>query len=492
MNASMLKNMTYVIFAFMALACSSVYGQGSGLPGGVTPVVHLKAEDGATLVVDYASYYYNYHWNWVDAANSSLVFVHSTSSYDNPASSSSNVNRIDEDGYQAIQVKYSAGFRIDPGYMGTGTSIGANLGGDFDIFIVKGNGDLRFEASGSNSAEFFWSMNRTLSTCETGDRRAWAGASLASNQNRRQLMGMSVENGIISLMHNGKVLNRSSSSSNSIQVLNAIDFYANSYDIVVNMYEVLVFKKLNAADYAKVQQYLLGKYSIEPDLPKTGLTLWVCADKGVTTDTTGNVTNIKDHSPTNATYRGGYGYVSGDGSMLFWDSNKSVPQQQAVGYYSCRGFDGSFVNGKEAEFFAVIYSQDNQYYDREILNFSGQRTLFSWSNPTLIKESFGRRPGDVVSMNDSSLSLNNKSRLYNVSVGGGYWEAYINKVLLRKDSYSLTENLSINSFNFGRYSSDLGNPSKGGLHEILLYNRKLSETERTQVKDYLMAKHGLN
>ncbi len=486
MNVSILRNMVYSIFAFMAVAYSYAYGQSSGFPREL-PNPSFRASAGEGI---------NYDSNgnvteWQNLARGNYLTI--------PSGEERLQHRINSSGQHYIYQKSNA-------YWLSKQVTYSEPGSKYynpDIFIVRKN---RSEESSSFQMLFDGSLSGY-------DGLSLSINSYASDQDTcvyTYYCSKSVRpwtNTMVYNIHCGKYNNGNSNMTEDIyvngQLINseALRIIANepsfdkSFLMILEdgeLYEVLVFENLTDTQRRQIANYLMNKYDVSPDIPKTGLTLWVRADKGVTTDTTGSVTNIKDHSPTNATYRGGYGYVSGDGSMLFWDSHKSVPQQQAVGYYSCRGFDRSFVNGKEAEFFAVIHSQDNQYYDREILNFSGQRTLFSWSNPTQIKESFGRRPSDIVSMNDGSLSLNNKSRLYNINVGGGYWEAHINNTLLKKENYTLTTNLSINSFYFGRSSGDLGNPSKGGLSEILLYNRKLSDSERTQVKNYLMTKYELD
>ncbi len=459
------------IFVLLATAFTAAFGQSSGLPSGVTPLVHLKANDVLT-----------YEWEggpyaaiWKDNISGHPF---RSSGYGIDSASPGGIPEMkDRDNYSFRRLKYSdsyTGFTSN-NYRVT-TPLPLPLTKGISIFVVMGEDYYRFSLSCSERNNYSIASN----SGNEGISFPYGSSGSVYEYNNYTQYPL-----VRKMASNGRVLISASMENYSYNTgyPGSMGFSADKADI----YEIFVFDHLTEFQRIQVEEYLLNKYNIErSDIPKTGMTLWMKGNNGVTTNTSGNVTNIKDHSPLNNTFSGNK--LTAGNNTVYWD-----------GWNSYGWFNSSslLINGYAAEFFAVVYSKDNQYFDRPMFTFSGasfyQSTLSCYSSGgTTIKENFGLPAGQSVQMADTAaIPLENNFQLYNVSVGDTVWQAYLNRTLLRNMSVPSTS-MNVNRFGFGTVGTGSSYSSKGGISEVIVYNRKLSNTEREIVRNYLMAKYGLN
>ncbi len=428
------------IFVLLATAFTAAFGQSSGLPSGIPqPKLHLTPD---SVTSTYIPQYGKFLWNDISGKGSHAL-------YRSPIGPN-----YDEKGYKYVTGEASSMSRDAVYY--PDVFLVVKSGASFDFSLAGLN--IRQDSYNSLSISGGW-LNTPLSGLYHYAYTEYGQASL-------------FENGILKHAFTDTPYYK--------------DMYLQMSGSTSKIYEILVFQNLTDSDRKKITSYLMSKYDLSPPIPTNGMTLWMKGNNGVTTNTSGNVTNIKDHSPLNNTFSGNK--LTAGNNAVYWD-----------GWDSYGWFNSSslLINGYAAEFFAVVYSKDNQYFDRPMFTFSGtsfyQSTLSCYSSGgTTIKETFGLPSGQSVQMADTAaIPLENNFQLYNVSVGDTVWQAYLNRTLLRNMSVPYTS-MNVNRFGFGTVGTGSSYSSKGGISELIVYNRKLSNTEREMVRNYLMAKYGLN
>lgn len=436
------------IFVLLATAFIAAYGQSSGLPSGIPqPELHITPD---SLSDTYAPQYGKFLWNDISGKGRNLGY-----NYPRPPT------YYDSKGYKYVRVQG-----------GTINSLSSNWIYYPDVFIVSNNSSGNFTLRVGGPISF---------RQEYSDLTIGSGMWRLPNTSLNGLSHLAhAQSGTLTFSKNGVPIGTNYSPEYSINM--NIEIGSN-----IDIYEFLVFQNLTNEQRLLITEYLMDKYDLGP-VSKHGLTMWLRADKGVYTWPSDNLIN---------------GIIEQAQSRLFWNfmempmyldeyAANGMPAIRLTGfpdYIVNEGGNGDeyLVNGRDVEFFAVLKDGTGSITS-VMLDFGNEKKTYMNPGKTVLTEQIGNGPAVDVPV-PANLSFNNW-RIYNVSIGGGYQSAYINKTRMYHQPYTSTENIMIRSVFLG--VRNWAYPFKGYLAELIIYNRKLTDAERESVKNYLMQKYSLN
>lgn len=218
-----------------------------------------------------------------------------------------------------------------------------------------------------------------------------------------------------------------------------------------------------------------------PAIPVTGLRLWLRADKGLSTTVSGTTTSVtawRDQSGlrNDAVASGGAtsptlaatGF-NGQPALVFSSTSMSL------------GLPAFLANVEQGEALLVLRMQSSSSYQGSVARFYGYQNL-SYSTSGTIQDSFLQSSyRSIFATVDVTIP-----HVYDVSARDGEWLARLNGVVA---SSALGQNVSSPGSSPG--AGSLGGGFYGSLAEVLVFDRVLTEAERTQVLGYLNARYSI-
>jgi hypothetical protein len=225
---------------------------------------------------------------------------------------------------------------------------------------------------------------------------------------------------------------------------------------------------------------------------QSGLTLWLKADVGITTDGSGNVSQWNDQSPS------GYNATQTTSTIRpafvsnVMNGNPVVRLNGSSNYMSLPSGFSNFSSGTTV--FAVFNPTTTANYSRifDIGNGAPSNNIMLYRDGSAAMMQFACFNGTT-----AATVIGNSSLLLNVPQEYTGLESS-SSIALYKNGSQLATSTGVALQNLTRSSNYIGKSNWGGnalyqgdMAEILIYNRPLSSTEQQQVEVYLADKYGL-
>lgn len=241
---------------------------------------------------------------------------------------------------------------------------------------------------------------------------------------------------------------------------------------------------LSSSLVANGSYFTFGRQQKAPGGVANNLSVWTKADEGVTMTGT-NVTAWEDQSPSQRVW------PKVNATTLPW--NASVmnynPALQIAGntYFSVPSFTNTYTQG---EVFSVQSSAVNNVasFPWQLGGSSGSvGVVYRWTDNNMYLH-FGTNARRNFSFGTKNMAL---PVILNVNSASNSWATSLDgKIMLGPSafttSFAQTSGLTTNYIGAGLVST-----FNGSLPEVILYNRKLNDTERKQVNSYLAIRYGI-
>jgi alpha-tubulin suppressor-like RCC1 family protein len=224
---------------------------------------------------------------------------------------------------------------------------------------------------------------------------------------------------------------------------------------------------------------------VAPEIPTTGLVLWLKANSGITKDANGKISSWMDQSGRNLAATQG---SSGNQPMWIASGPNGLPTVYFDGNYRSFNLPNVMSTATAGELFVVLRTEGDQNPPHGFMRFgsggtsTGAGTDILYPYQGQITDGFGSTAVRTIGAPPTPLT---NYHLYDASSQPGAWTARINGLVQYTTSTNTVGFTSTPTIGALYYAF------QGYMAEIVIYDHVLTDSERQQVQTYLAQKYSL-